>query len=312
MAMTLVEASKLSNDVLLQGVVETFVNEDPIAQRIKFHEIMGNAEKYDRELSEDAAEFYGVNATWNMTNQTVTQLTAALKILGSAAELDHFITKTRSNINDVKATLLAGKTKAMNKKFGQTNIYGSATTNPLEYDGFHVLISDSTYNTIIADSGDTQTVALSCSTHLDALVDKPKGFKIAGLLMSRGLRRRLTKYLRSVSNLVTDRDEFGQLMEYWGKYPLWPSDYMLETELTSSGAFSAKTGGLTTSIFALSFEDKAMEGIQAAPMEVVPWAPVPGTNKEWCQIRWYPALEMRSLVSCAKVVGIDSDGTVTA
>jgi len=312
MALTLVEASKYSNDVLLQGIVETFVHEDPIAQRIKFTDIVGNALAYDREISEDAAEFYGVNADWNTSERKVDQYTAILKIMGSAAELDHFITKTRSNVNDVKADLLSGKVKAMNKKFSQSLIYGNATSNPLEFDGMHVLIASSTYNTIIADSGDTQTVPLSVSTHLDVLVDKPKGFTIEGLLMSKNMRRRLTKYLRSISNLTTDRDQYGMLTEYWGKYPIWASDYVLDTELTSSGAFSAKTGGLTTSIFALSFAEKALEGIQSGMMEVVSWEKVPKTNKEWCQVRWYPSIIMRSLVACAKVVGLDADGTVAA
>lgn len=313
MAVTLVEAAKYSNDVLQQGVVETMVEDDPILPRLKFKEILGNGLTYNRELTEDEAAFYNVNEDWNMSAQAITPLTATLKIMGSAAELDDFITKTRTNLNDVKAELVAAKAKAVSKKFGNALIYGNATNDPKEFDGMHVLIADSTYNTILADGRNTQTVVLSCSTHLDALVDKVKGRAVDALMMSKGMRRGLTKYLRSVNSISTDRDEFGKLVEMWnGKTPILASDRQLDTELTSSGAFSAKTGGLTTTIWALSFAPKGLEGVHAAPVQTVPWAPVPGTNKEWCQIRWYPAVMVQSLISCAKVVGIDADGVVAA
>jgi len=46
MALTLAEAAKLSNDMLLQGVVETIVKESPVLQRLPFVEIVGNGLTY--------------------------------------------------------------------------------------------------------------------------------------------------------------------------------------------------------------------------------------------------------------------------
>ena len=51
MALTLAEASKLSNDVLLQGVVETIVKDSPILQRLSFIEIVGNGLTYKQGCS---------------------------------------------------------------------------------------------------------------------------------------------------------------------------------------------------------------------------------------------------------------------
>lgn len=48
MALTLAEASKLSNDILLQGVVETIVKDSPILQRLPFVEIVGNGLTYNQ------------------------------------------------------------------------------------------------------------------------------------------------------------------------------------------------------------------------------------------------------------------------
>jgi len=48
MALTLAEASKLSTDMLLQGVVETIVKESPILQQLPFIEIVGNGLTYNQ------------------------------------------------------------------------------------------------------------------------------------------------------------------------------------------------------------------------------------------------------------------------
>ena len=51
MALTLVEASKLSNDVLLQGVVETIVKDSPVLRQLPFVEIVGNGLTYNQDCS---------------------------------------------------------------------------------------------------------------------------------------------------------------------------------------------------------------------------------------------------------------------
>jgi hypothetical protein len=49
MALTLNEAAKLSNDMLLQGVVETIVKDSPVLQQMPFIEIVGNVLTYNQE-----------------------------------------------------------------------------------------------------------------------------------------------------------------------------------------------------------------------------------------------------------------------
>ena len=48
MALTLEEASKLSNDMLLQGVVETIVKDSPVLKELPFIEIVGNGLTYNQ------------------------------------------------------------------------------------------------------------------------------------------------------------------------------------------------------------------------------------------------------------------------
>ncbi|MFN8639322.1 MAG: hypothetical protein U0360_07660 [Dehalococcoidia bacterium] len=47
MALTLTEGAKLSNDVLLEGVIETVISESPVLQRLPFIEIVAT----DRDIA---------------------------------------------------------------------------------------------------------------------------------------------------------------------------------------------------------------------------------------------------------------------
>ena len=53
MALTLDEAAKLSNNMLLQGVVETIIKDSPILQRLPFIEIVGNGLTYNQDATID-------------------------------------------------------------------------------------------------------------------------------------------------------------------------------------------------------------------------------------------------------------------
>jgi HK97 family phage major capsid protein len=85
MALTLVEASKLSNDTLLSGVIETIAQESPVLQRLPFAEIVGNGLTYNRENVAPTAAFYDVGDTWAESTPTFTQVTATLKVMGGDA-----------------------------------------------------------------------------------------------------------------------------------------------------------------------------------------------------------------------------------
>ena len=89
MALTLAEGAKLSNDILLQGVVETMVKESPILQELPFIEIVGNGLTYNQEKTLPDIDFYDVGDTWAESTPTFEQITANLKIMGGDADVAH-------------------------------------------------------------------------------------------------------------------------------------------------------------------------------------------------------------------------------
>src|SRR5574340_420219 len=88
MALTLAEAAKLSNDLVLRGVIETVVPDSPILQTLPFIEITGNGLTYNRENAAATAAFFAVGDTWNESTPTFTQIATSLTIVNGDADVD--------------------------------------------------------------------------------------------------------------------------------------------------------------------------------------------------------------------------------
>src|SRR5512142_3238227 len=113
MALLLAEAAKLCTDVLQRGVIETIVKESPILQMLPFMTIEGNSYKYTQENTLGSADFYPVNANWSESAATFTQQSAGLSILGGNADVDNFIQRTLSTVQDQRAIQVVKKAKAV-------------------------------------------------------------------------------------------------------------------------------------------------------------------------------------------------------
>ena len=173
MALTLAEASKLSNDMLLQGVVETIVKESPILQRLPFVEIVGNGLTYNQEKTLPSIDFYDVGDTWAESTPTFEQKTANLKIMGGDADVDNFLKATRSNLQDLEAAVIELKAKALKDKFEDTFIYGDSAVDSKQYDGVRKLIdTTASSDQVVAAGAGGATLTLSM---LDELIDAVKG-----------------------------------------------------------------------------------------------------------------------------------------
>lgn len=129
-SVTLTESAKLSQNMLLRGIIETIITVDQFFEILPFKDIEGNAIAYNRELAAGDAQFATVGSTITAKGAaTFTQVTDSLtKILGDA-EVDEMIQATRSNINDQKAVQIASKAKTVARTFASTLITGDGTSN---------------------------------------------------------------------------------------------------------------------------------------------------------------------------------------
>ena len=96
MAITKAQASSLSNDLLMRGVIDTIVKECAILSFLPFMEVTGTSISYNREATMPEASFYNVGDTWTEATPTFTKHTAQLAIIGGDADVDNFLQQTYS------------------------------------------------------------------------------------------------------------------------------------------------------------------------------------------------------------------------
>ncbi len=135
MALTLAQAAILSQNDLQRGVIETFVQESVILDRLPLLEIQGNAYAYNAEATLPGVEFRAVNAAYAESTGTVNQKTESLVILGGDADVDTFIQQTRGNLNDQRAIQTRMKVKAASYKFQDAFINGDVVVDANSFDG---------------------------------------------------------------------------------------------------------------------------------------------------------------------------------
>lgn len=135
MALTLAQAAVLSTDNLQRGVIEVFVQESSVLDRLPLMDIEGNSYAYNKELALPGVAFRAVNGSYTESTGTFVQASETLSILGGDADVDTFIQKTRSNINDQRAQQTRAKVKAATFKFQDTFFNGDTGSDANAFDG---------------------------------------------------------------------------------------------------------------------------------------------------------------------------------
>jgi len=304
MALTLEEASKLSNDVLLQGVVETIIKDSPVLQRLPFVEIVGNGLTYNRENTLPSIDFYDVGDTWTESTPTFTQVTANLKIMGGDADVDNFLKSTRNNVQDLEAAVIELKAKALRDKFEDIFIYGDSGTNSKQFDGLRELIDTATASDqLIAMGAAGATLTLA---KLDELIDAVKGGKPDMLLMSRRSRRKMNALVRAAGGMMeTDRDNWGNFVQIWDGVAIGVNDWILDTHTVADSLETGTTGGTCSVIYAVQFGEGALCGLTSpGHMQAEPVGPLENKDASRTRVKWYVSLALFSSVKTAALIGV--------
>ncbi|MBI2831803.1 MAG: phage major capsid protein [Chloroflexi bacterium] len=304
MPLTLEESAKLSNDILLQGVIETIIKESPVLQRLPFIEIVGNSLTYNQEKTLPGIDFYDVGDTWVESTPTFEQKTATLKIMGGDADVDNFIKSTRSNVQDLEAAVIELKAKALKDKFEDSFIYGDAAANPKQFDGLRKLIDTATAGSQVIAMGATgATLTLA---KLDELIDAVKGGKPDILLMSRRSRRKLNALVRAVGGMVeSDRDRWGNFVQFWDGVPIGVSDWILDTHVLADSVETDTTGGACSTIYAIQAGEGGLSGLTApGGITAERIGSLESKDATRTRVKWYVSLALFSSVKAGALIGV--------
>jgi HK97 family phage major capsid protein len=293
MALTQVEAAKLTQDLVLRGVIETVVKDSSILQVLPFMEVVGSGVTYNREKTMPAAAFYDPGDTWTEATPTFDQITAGLKIIGGDADVDNFLQQTYANPNDLEATVIESRAKSVAHKFSDALYNGDSVVDAKSFDGLAKAVPGSQTKTAGANGA-----ALDLDM-VDELIDRVKPGRPDALLMHKRTRRKLSSLRRSSGAVLeTSVLAFGQHVVMYDGIPILVDDFIPinETQGTS--------GAVCSSIYAVKFGPEGVMGLENGGIQVEEVGELETKDATRHRIKWYTAIALLSELGVARLSGI--------
>lgn len=315
MGYTLAEAENYSADALLAGIVECLISESPVLQVLPFESFQGNAYAYLRETTLPTVGFYDPGEVWQESTPVVTKVTAKLKILGGDVDVDKFLRTTRLNVNDIAVSAVMQKTKAVQRTFEDRFIYGVSASEPKAFDGLHTLCGTAQTINVSTDA----TADPGTFNALEQVIDLVRPGKPDLLLMSRRTRRAMNLGARALGGgqaFVAGPGALGPQTLSYQDIPVAICDFIGDVELlTAGGVYSAKTGGASSSIFAVKFgvENYGLIGLEpeGGGLAVERVGVLETKDADRDRVKWYVSLAMLSTVCLARLTGLSGAAFTT-
>lgn len=301
MALLQAEAEKLSLTNLQKGIIETIVTKSDVLQKLPFKTLNGISNTYNREVTIHDMDFVGSYEDIPESSITYEQVTEALARLAQQDKVDLFIDQTLGNYNDQVQAVVRSLTKAMKRKFEYEFVYGNTTTgDPKGFNGLHKLCD----STMVINQGSTATGAALSLANIDRLLDKFDETPDA-IIMRRGLRTRIRQAGRGDLKFPSDASKLAVDGKSWDGVPILIDDWITQTETIATSTFSAATGGATTSLFAVRFdENDGLHGLQNGTLNVEKVGRHPTKDADIYRIKWYCGLAATTIKSIARIDGI--------
>ena len=299
MALLLAEAAKLSLDMLHRGVIETIIEASPVFDYLPFLTVEGNSFKYNQEATLGGASFYPVNGVWVEAAATFTQKTANLAILGGDADVDNFIQRSRSNINDQRGIQVALKAKSVARKFEQTFVTGDSTVDTNSFDGLSVACGGEAATTGQTIRAATNGTALTLVL-LDQLLDLVKPARPDILMCTRRTRRKIKALLVASAHYVqSGTNDFGRNVLDYDGIPIFVNDFLTDAKVCGSETAAS-------SVYAVHFgEADGVTGLQNGQIEVVDIGQLETKDASRVRIRWYVGMAVMHDTAVGRLRGIN-------
>jgi hypothetical protein len=259
MALTLAESAKLSQNDLQRGVIETFVLESALLDRVPLLPVEGNAYAYNEEATLPGVEFRAVNSAYAESTGTINPRTETLVILGGDADVDTFIVQTRGNLNDQRAIQTRLKVKAAVTKYQDAFINGDTAVDANSFDGLKKRVAGAQVITAGANGLGPVAGGHDFFDALDALVAAVPGGADA-LYMNAGIRARIQSSARRLGGFDQTRDDFGRPVFTYNGIPLLDIGTKADGTQILPQTETQGTATTASSIYAVSFsqgEDEA-------------------------------------------------------
>lgn len=291
------EAEKLSNNTLVQGIVEEIIDRDHFFAFIPFSKVNSKALVYNRENTLAGADFLDPNDTINEEASTFTEVTAKLRILAGDVDVDKFLIETMGDTNDQVATQIMQKAKGVGRIFQAQVAAGDAAANVKAFDGLPKLV-DPSMEFAVDTNGGPITLDL-----LDQLRDMVK-LGVDAFVMRPGTWRAIKSLLRALGGTtptMVEMDNFGYPIPAFDGTPVILNEFLAADETQGTETASC-------SIYAVRMNEvDGLHGIyggESAGIRVENVGTVQNKDAYRFRLKWYASLVLRSTQSMARLKGV--------
>lgn len=287
--MTLLEASKLTQDSLRSGIIEVFPRSSAVLERLPFFSRTGNSYRYSQEKELPSIGFRGLNESYTPDIGVLNPVTESLVILGGISQVDRALVKSQGSVNSLRAIHDGQKAKAASLEYTRCFFKGDSETNNKEFDGLQKRLTN---DQVLDMDG---TLALP---KLDELIDSVQGSPDV-LFMCKSLRRKVNALMRAAGQATeTVSDAFGRQINSYAGIPIG----IIEQDASGEDILGFDETGNTASIYACRFGFEWLSGLQNGSIDVEDL----GLLETMCKtlIEWLTGLIVWHGKSAARLKGI--------
>jgi hypothetical protein len=305
-SVTLAESAKLSQDMLLAGVIENVITVNKFFRVLPFQEIDGNALAYNREnaLGDVQTAAVGDSITAKAA-ATFTAVTSPLTTIVGDAEVNGLIEATRSARTDQTAQQVASKAKSVGRKYQDMLVNGPGTGST--FTGLLTLVDS---GQVLEAGAAAAAGAVLSFVDLDNLMDlvTAKDGEVDFITMHSRTHRAYMALLRGLGgasvNEVIDLGGGITVNAYRG-VPIFRNDWLPTDQVKGA------SGAICTTVLAGTFDDGSgkvgITGItarNAAGIRVERVGVAEAKDETITRIKWYCGLACFSLKGLAALKNV--------
>ncbi len=300
--LTMIEAAKLMDNPLAQGIVEIFAANNPILERLPFVDIQGNAYRYNREGSLPGIAFRGINESYSESTGVINPQTETLTIVGGDSDYDVALVKMGTGSNNLRAAHDALKSKALTLAWLKTFFDGDSSADPREFDGLNIRL-DGTAQELEAGAAGGATLSLD---KLDELIDALEGTPDV-LLMNKAMRRKVNALIRAAGQAIeTVSDAFGRQIQAYAGIPIGiVEEDASGTPILGFDEDDGEGNDDTASVYAVRFGLDGLHGIQTEALSARDLGELDTKPVLRTRIEWYSGLVIKHPKAVARLKWIN-------
>ena len=291
------EAEKLSQNQVVQGIIEGIITVNEMYSLLPIAKVDGKAYLYKRENTLPTVEYIDPSEAVPESAGTFAEVVTKLRILIGDVDVDKFMNETMSDTEDQLGTQIGLKVKAMARKFQESVVAGDSVANPKEFDGLKALTVPGQTIPVAANGG-----ALTLS-QLDQLVDAvPNGPDF--LMMRSGTRRAYVAQLRAAAGntgAMIQHPNFDVPVLAHNGVPIIVNDYLPANETHGSGTNLC-------SVYAVRANEldglHGLYGGEQAGIRIEDIGTVQSKDATRTRVKWYCGLALRSTKSVARLSAV--------